>query len=71
MRPLRTVTRLGSTARRETNQAPTCAIFSGGGTAAVVPWQMRVSCRGGRCPVTVLRIFLQSPVWETLSVGDF
>jgi len=22
-------------------------------------------------PVTVLRIFLQSPVWETLIVGDF
>jgi hypothetical protein len=29
-----------STATREYNQAPTCCIFIGGGTAAVVPWQM-------------------------------
>jgi len=56
IRPLSTVTRLGSTATREYNQAPTCAIFIGGGTAAVVPWQMGVYCRGVECPVTVLRI---------------
>jgi hypothetical protein len=61
IRPLSTVTRLGSTAMRESNQAPTCSIFIGGGTASVVPWQMGVSCCGGRCPVTVLRIFLQEP----------
>jgi hypothetical protein len=62
--------RLGSTATREYNQAPTYSIFIGGSTAAVVPWQMGVYCRGLRWTVTVLRIFLQSPVWETLIVGD-
>jgi len=71
IRPHSTVTRLGSTATREYHQAPTFSIFIGGGTAAVVPWQMEVDCRGVGCTVTVLRIFLQSPIWETLSVGDF
>ena len=59
IRPLSTVTQLGSTATREENHAPTCAMFIGG-TAAVVPWQMGESCRGVRWTVTVLRIFLQS-----------
>ena len=70
IRPHSTVTRLGSTATREYNQAPTFSMFIGGGTAAGMPWQMGVDCRGVGWTVTVLRIFLQSPGWETLSVGD-